>query len=787
MSMSVSEDLFEKLRGKFPNLALGRDDGVKTLQPQEAKFFEFQYKNKDAIMGSVVVSLVDEGALKVYFNERMLDEADQETHDGWYAMLKGLSKFATQHMLNFETKNITKHRLNKNDYEYLKNRNKSQEELTMENKLYGTSNKSYQDVNGAKLIVQHKTSIDEEKMGARSRNIRAIYIENAQGERFRFSNNYLPGARAMARHIGNGGYPNDPFGEHIEEVMTEMNELRQFVRTVRATNYINEEAQDIIETATGRYHGLKDTLKSLTSQRGYVNYFENYEPTDVEIDEESIDALKEKLTREVYDDRLDSVLPTVGRAIKRRDDKQLAEDDGLKAIGMSSDPLKIYPNPEKDAEMDVYLKFIKRSDLSQERKNKALLVNITRMLSDRIVDDAASVALSRLDLNDKSDMALAYKLALKFIRGEVDVIEPKAKKDLYGKDHVAKEDTFEEFEAQLDDITATVDEGKMSDINIEMHEEVLYMAEDDFVEKYRGYSTEKHIRDFWKSAHDEFTEPMEGFDVANIEPEAAAVDKKTKKKTRAERQRDIKHRDPSEFRKSWWARKWGGSGKSQNEYDQEQQKILDGLKGAFKLMNQRNISRDELDEAEKNIRTSSKVIFDLKDKVIKRKVIIGFVEEQLTNLLGGEDKDTQDWRKFFKKRPSKALVKNCAIQAITSSDQGDAQEIMVELIRREQAIQPITQAAGGRYSVKKMVKPVNFYYHSPDARKVCIVGDFNDWKPDAHPMKRRTGGFWNAQISLPHGHHRYHFLVDGSVALDPRANGEVLNDKKERVSLIAVS
>ena len=220
---------------------------------------------------------------------------------------------------------------------------------------------------------------------------------------------------------------------------------------------------------------------------------------------------------------------------------------------------------------------------------------------------------------------------------------------------------------------------------------------------------------------------------------------------------------------------------------QEQQKILDGLKEAFKLMNQRNISRDELDEAEKNIRTSSKVIFDLKDKVIKRKVIIGFVEEQISNLLGGEDKDTQDWRKFFKKRPSRALVKNCAIQAITSSGQGDAQEIVVELIRREQAIQPITQAPGGRYSVKKMVKPVNFYCDSPDARKVCIVGDFNDWKPDSHPMKRQTGGFWNAKISLPHGHHRYHFLVDGSVALDPRANGEVLNDKKERVSLIAVS
>lgn len=508
MSISVSEDLFEKLRGQFPKLSLGREDGVKTLNPQEATFFEFQYKNKRDTMGTVVVSLVDEGALKVYFNERMLDEADQESHDGWYKTLKDLSRFATQNMLSFETNNITKQRLNKSDYKYLKNRNKSQEELTMENKLYGTSNKSYQDLNGAKLIVQHRSPVDEEKMGARSRNINAIYIENAQGERFRFSNNYLPGARAMARHVSNGGYPNDQFGEHIEDVMTEMSELRQFVRTVRSSNYVNEDAQDIIETATNRYYGLKDTLKSMTSQRGYVDYFEAYEPTDIMVDEDNVDDLKAKLTREVYDERLDSVLPAVGRAIKLRDDKRLSEDEGLKQIGMSSEPLAIYPNPEKDQEMDTYIKFIQRSDLPQERKTKALLVNVVRMLSDRMVDDAASVALSRLDLEDKSDRAVAYKLALKFLKGNVNIIEPKAKKDLYGKDH-AKEDTFEEFEAQLEDIAATVDEGRMSDIDIEMHEEVLYMSEEDFVEKYSKYASEDHVRNFWNEAHNEFTEDIQ--------------------------------------------------------------------------------------------------------------------------------------------------------------------------------------------------------------------------------------------------------------------------------------
>ena len=511
MSISVSEDLFEKLRGQFPNLSLGREDGVKTLNPQEATFFEFQYKNKRDTMGSVVVSLVDEGALKVYFNERMLDEADQESHDGWYKTLKNLSKFATQNMLSFETNNITKQRLNKSDYEYLKNRNKPQEELTMENKLYGTSNKSYQDLNGAKLIVQHKSPVDEEKMGARSRNINAIYIENAQGERFRFSNNYLPGARAMARHVGNGGYPNDQLGEHIEDVMAEMSELKQFVRTVKSSKYVNEDAQDIIETATDRYYGLKDTLKSMTSQRGYVDYFEAYEPSEIVVDEDNVNDLKAKLTREVYDERLDGVLPAVGRAVKLRDDKRLSEDEGLKQIGMSSEPLAIYPNPEKDQEMDTYIKFIQRSDLPQERKTKALLVNVVRMLSDRMVDDTASVALSRLDLEEKGDRAVAYKLALKFLKGNVNIIEPKAKKDLYGKDH-AKEDTFEEFEAQLEDIAATVDEGRMSDIDIEMHEEVLYMSEEDFVEKYSKYASEKQVRNFWNNAHNEFTEDVQEAD-----------------------------------------------------------------------------------------------------------------------------------------------------------------------------------------------------------------------------------------------------------------------------------
>ena len=92
-----------------------------------------------------------------------------------------------------------------------------------------------------------------------------------------------------------------------------------------------------------------------------------------------------------------------------------------------------------------------------------------------------------------------------------------------------------------------------------------------------------------------------------------------------------------------------------------------------------------------------------------------------------------------------------------------------------------------RDSAKKMVKPVNFICLAPGAKKVSVIGDFNRWHPEATPMKRQPDGAWLIQAQLNHGHHHYQFLVDGKPMLDPRAQGTVLNRKKEKVSMIAVS
>jgi len=91
------------------------------------------------------------------------------------------------------------------------------------------------------------------------------------------------------------------------------------------------------------------------------------------------------------------------------------------------------------------------------------------------------------------------------------------------------------------------------------------------------------------------------------------------------------------------------------------------------------------------------------------------------------------------------------------------------------------------YSAARQQHHVTFFCDAPGAGSVTLAGDFNGWNSAANPMRRMPDGRWMASLELPHGHHRYLFLVDGTPTLDPKASGVARNDRNERVSLIAVS
>lgn len=57
---------------------------------------------------------------------------------------------------------------------------------------------------------------------------------------------------------------------------------------------------------------------------------------------------------------------------------------------------------------------------------------------------------------------------------------------------------------------------------------------------------------------------------------------------------------------------------------------------------------------------------------------------------------------------------------------------------------------------------MQFVFFAPKAKRVAIVGDFNNWSTGADPMfNRETSGLWSIVLPLKSGRYEYKFLVDG--------------------------
>ena len=63
---------------------------------------------------------------------------------------------------------------------------------------------------------------------------------------------------------------------------------------------------------------------------------------------------------------------------------------------------------------------------------------------------------------------------------------------------------------------------------------------------------------------------------------------------------------------------------------------------------------------------------------------------------------------------------------------------------------------------------VLFSYYSPEAEKVYVVADFNEWKEDHTPLQNIEGtGVWQKIVPLKKGRFEYKFFVDGRWITDP--------------------
>ena len=190
------------------------------------------------------------------------------------------------------------------------------------------------------VIVRHSRPVDEEYSGSRSqrKNIKAIYIQNADGERFKYPFIHTAGAFAMAQHVDHGGVPHDPAGQAIVSMSEEIAKLSEFQRKIhRAT--LHQDASGITERAIGRMNELKAQVAALGKRQHYQNWRESFDsdsmmyPSMEELDAVTMEEYKQKFTQTNFQEELSAYFPLLHKIMSEQNTIDLEE-----YVGEGKDP-----------------------------------------------------------------------------------------------------------------------------------------------------------------------------------------------------------------------------------------------------------------------------------------------------------------------------------------------------------------------------------------------------------------------------------------------------------------
>jgi hypothetical protein len=355
----VAKELYGKIQTRFSDIQIA-DDQAKVLSKKEdipkARFFEFEYEENGEPLGTIAISLdVDDGIVIKASGDLVDDTNSDETHHGAYKFIRSFRKFARQNMLNYEINNMGKSNLDKRDYEF---HAKSGEEPMMESKMWGTSKVSYQDLGETRLVVKHSKPVNYDLAAGRTMHIDAIYIENKEGERFRYPVRHLNGARAMAQHIGHGGNPYDSIGQHVVSLSEEMSKLRMFKGYVSRTPVVSEAMGTVNDKVIERIESIKKELHQLQSAKHYEAFAEGFSPSETrEIPEEIMLDWVDRLTVRSFKEELKDVFPYIYKLVDESEipTKDLNPDDLLDEAGSPAQQAAIAKTKSPEDQFESFL------------------------------------------------------------------------------------------------------------------------------------------------------------------------------------------------------------------------------------------------------------------------------------------------------------------------------------------------------------------------------------------------------------------------------------------------
>lgn len=315
----IANDVFDKIRSRFENLEMGDETGAVTIDPANARFFDFDFIYEHINLGRISISLNDLGSLKLYYSQGITENQDAPAKKLWYSFLKEMRLFAMRRLLRFDTRDIAKTNLDKNDFQQLAATQAQKDEDNMNMNESKWNNKSSKKTSRAvkgrtEVIVRHNNPVDEMYPGSRSqrKNIKAIYIQNSDGERFKYPFIHPAGAFAMAQHVDHGGAPHDPAGKAIVRMSEQIAQLQEFQRQVQRST-LHDDAMGITERAVGKLQELKAQIESLSKRHHYeawtASFVEQDETLMADLDPVTMETYKAKFTETNFKEDLASFFP----------------------------------------------------------------------------------------------------------------------------------------------------------------------------------------------------------------------------------------------------------------------------------------------------------------------------------------------------------------------------------------------------------------------------------------------------------------------------------------------
>ena len=390
---TIANNIFKILKGNGYDIKIFTDEGESTVDPEAARRF---YVPK---LGSMIN--LDETDSKREIRVSVNQNTDIKEFKDTLALLKNL---ANRNVIEYTLKSFTKSITPKDqDYQAQKVRDMKQEVSEGISPAYGSSKSSYQQLENAKLIIKHTKPVNEESRGSRSRNISAIYIESADGERYRMETNNLAGGRAMLRHVKEGGNPYDEFGRYISEQCIELKKLKEFKKYSLRNGLVNEDTTDIVEAVSNRINSLREGINKLKGCKCYNETKEKFENKEVKINETDRNKLRNQFTVRTFDESLNDALPYVNalvkemKAIKEADNFAKETIDNLantiekmdmvslrKGVDVKSDPenpmnMSSFNNMPKENQIATVLEYLGNSIDYGKKGQDQLSVLLSRM------------------------------------------------------------------------------------------------------------------------------------------------------------------------------------------------------------------------------------------------------------------------------------------------------------------------------------------------------------------------------------------------------------------------